>query len=286
MSTNSKFNFGKANDKIKDLNYSNAAAHNAIYRGKCLGTSAAGTSPVTQEQWNQIKAGTFEDMYIGDYWQVGNNQYTICHFDYYYRSSDSDITAHHIVLMPRETIKDLSYTAGTSSRGSDNPSGGSACWNLTDSTAGGYIGSHIRTVVMPACDNRVKADFGSNHILTISELYPNSFASSTDGRANGWAWTSTDYACDLPNETMVYGSQVWGLGNNNTSPYWEVGIDKYQLAIMGLDESFVHNRGFYWWLRSVSSASYVAYVSDNGGASYGAAACSLGVRPRFCIYSA
>jgi len=39
----------------------NAGAHNSIYRGISLGTS------VTTAQWNAIAAGTFEDMYIGDY---------------------------------------------------------------------------------------------------------------------------------------------------------------------------------------------------------------------------
>ena len=35
--------------------------HNSIYRGKYLGTS------VTTAQYTAISAGTFEDLYIGDY---------------------------------------------------------------------------------------------------------------------------------------------------------------------------------------------------------------------------
>jgi hypothetical protein len=58
---------------------------------------------------------------------------------------------------------------------------------------------------MPACDAKVKAAFGASNVHAISEIYPNAFASSTDGRASGWGWTSTDLVCDLLNETMVYG---------------------------------------------------------------------------------
>ena len=44
--------------------FSNAGSHNSIYRGQSLGSS------VTMEQWNAIQAGTFDDMYIGDYWRM------------------------------------------------------------------------------------------------------------------------------------------------------------------------------------------------------------------------
>ena len=46
------------------LLYPGAGAHNAIYRGKYLGTA------VTDEQYAAIAAGTFDDLYIGDYWKI------------------------------------------------------------------------------------------------------------------------------------------------------------------------------------------------------------------------
>lgn len=58
-------------------------AHNLIYRGKCLGDKP------TAEQWAAIKNGTFDDMYLGDYWTgVGESGWTdlywmIVHFNYY-----------------------------------------------------------------------------------------------------------------------------------------------------------------------------------------------------------
>ena len=44
-----------------DLGNANAGFHNSIYRGKNLGTS------VSSAQYAEISAGTFKDLFIGDY---------------------------------------------------------------------------------------------------------------------------------------------------------------------------------------------------------------------------
>lgn len=247
----------------------NAGFHNSFFRGKSLGTS------FTTAQHNAISAGTFDDMFIGDYWTIGGIDYVICHFDYYYRCSDSDINYHHIVVMPRGVMTGLSVTK-TSTETSD----GYYQWNETNTTSGGYIASRMRTVIMPACDTKVKAAFGSSYVKTISELYPNGHDASTGG-ATGWAWTSTDLACDLCNETMLYGAQVWSISNDGR-PGYEVGIDKWQLAIFRLYPAFANIRA-NWWLRSVRSATSAAYVTNYGIADLRGASSARGVRPRFLV---
>lgn len=52
--------------KVTMILFDNAGAHNAIYRGKNLGTS------VTSAQWAAIANDTFIDLYIGDYEDVPN----------------------------------------------------------------------------------------------------------------------------------------------------------------------------------------------------------------------
>ncbi|MBP3897807.1 MAG: hypothetical protein J6D57_08290, partial [Mogibacterium sp.] len=189
---------------------------------------------------------------------------------------------HHLIVMPRGFLKGLSFSGITTSKGTESPANGTAAWNSTDSTANGYIGSRIRTVVMPACDAKVKAAFGSNNVHALSELYPNTFASSTDGRATSWGWTSTDLVCDLLNETMVYGHQVWCKGSAFDKEGYEVGIDKWQLEIFRLDPGFANIRAD-WWLRSVYSATNAAFVSRSGNAGYDYASRVFGVRPRFIV---
>ena len=68
----------------------NGVAHNGSYRGKYLGTS------VTAEQYAAISAGTFEDLYIGDYWTIGGVNYRIAAFDYYWNCGDTALTTHQV----------------------------------------------------------------------------------------------------------------------------------------------------------------------------------------------
>ena len=104
--------------KIAPLLFNNAGAHNAIYRGKNLGTA------VTTAQYNAIKAGTFDDLYIGDYWVINGVNWRIAAFDYYYRCGDTDLTTHHAVIVPDSSLYNH-------------------VMNDTNITEGGYVGSKM-----------------------------------------------------------------------------------------------------------------------------------------------
>ena len=54
----------KLNERTEILTYHSAAALNAFYRGKKLGTT------ITAEQLTNINNGTFTDIYPGDYWSL------------------------------------------------------------------------------------------------------------------------------------------------------------------------------------------------------------------------
>lgn len=105
-------------NKILSLKLSNttadgAPAHNAVYRGKLLG------GEITDEQLARIKDGTFKDLYIGDYWTLGNNSWRIAAFDYYYKaygqngvgSETFTIDEHHVILIPSNSLGDYRMNA-------------------------------------------------------------------------------------------------------------------------------------------------------------------------------
>lgn len=286
-----------------------AGYHNGIYRGKNI------TSYFTDGSlWNRI-AGTggyslFEDLYLGDYITIGSNSYAIVDFDYYIRCGSTDITAHHLVMMP---TSNMNIPAGTALYGSTDTltfinttnagvtvssqeSATAFKWNATmdapntNSTAGGYKYSRMRQVIMKAADTIVTNAFGSSHVKSITLLYPNPASATASGLASNWAWyTDTLWTsdirqsiCDLPNETQVYGQQVWGRGSAYTNVGYEIGIDKFQFAIFALQRNFADTRGD-WWLRSVSSASHAAIVDYYGYANYYGTSNAIGVRPRFLL---
>lgn len=68
-------------------------AHN-LYRGKNLGTS------FTETQSGHIKNGTFEDLYIGDYWVINGKNWRIGAIDPAYNCGDTKSTTHHVLIVP------------------------------------------------------------------------------------------------------------------------------------------------------------------------------------------
>lgn len=283
--------------------------HNCIYRGKDI------TSYLTNGSlWNRIKGAggykLFEDLYLGDYITVGSNHFAIVDFDYYLRCGSIDMNEHHIVMMPvgamnipegtalYGTSESLTFinTANAGVTVTSQESATAFKWNATmdapntNSTNGGYKYSRMRTVVMKAANTIVVNAFGAAHVKPITVIYPNPSDASASGIASGWAWFDQDNQsnimcksiCDLPNETQVYGQQVWGRGSAYTNVGYEIGTDKFQFAIFAFHRNFANYRGA-WWLRSVGSASYAAGVFNGGDASSYGSAYAFGARPRFLL---
>ena len=227
----------------------NAGFHNSIFRGKNLGTS------YTAAQSSQVTAGTFDDLFVGDYWVINGVNWRIADFDPYYRCGDNISLGHHIAVVPDTNLY-------------------STKWNETNDTSTGYVGSAIRANIKAASDTaagaeeKVIAAFGSSHVLAYHAIYPASYSS---GKATGWAWT--DAKVELMNEVEVYGSSVW-----TSMPGYETGINKRQLSLFRIAPQFINIRAL-WWLRSVYSAAAACTCDGFGYSDYGSASVSIGVRP-------
>lgn len=237
--------------KIAPLLFNNAGVHNAIYRGKSLGSS------VTTAQYSAISAGTFDDMYIGDYWTIGGVNYRIAAFDYYLNCGDTSCTRHHVVLVPDTCLYNH-------------------VMNDTNITTGAYVGSKMYTEGLEQAKTTIKAAF-SGHVLSKRIYLSNATA---NGRASAGAWCDSEV--DLMCEHMVYGNGVFSPVSDGTTIPNNYRVEKSQLPLFQHEPSRICNR-VSWWLRDVISASYFALVSYAGGADYSSASYSRGVRPAFCI---
>ena len=153
-------NAENAAERAEALVYSGAGAHNSVYRGKDLGTS------VTAEQYAAIAAGTFDDLYIGDYWTIGGVTYRIAAFDYYLHTGDTPCTDHHAVIVPDSGMYE-------------------AAMNNSNTTDGGYYGSKLRTSGLEPAKATILSAFGADHILTHRQLLSNAVR---NGAISGWAW--------------------------------------------------------------------------------------------------
>lgn len=249
------------NDKVAPLLFNNAGAHNAIYRGKNLGTS------VTAAQYAAISAGTFEDMYIGDYWVINGVNWRIAAFDYYLNCGDTSCTKHHVVIVPDSCL----YNAQMHNTSSGQYEAGAA-----NTTAGGYVGSDMYTTNLEQAKTTIKAAF-SGHVLKHRVYLTNAV---TDGRPSAGAWCDSEV--ELMNEQMVYGGSIFMPIGNGSTVFANYRVEKSQLPLFAHEPSRICNRAT-WWLRDVVSASLFANVYSNGNAGYYDASSSNGVRPAFAI---
>lgn len=239
------------NTKVAPLLFNNAGAHNAIYRGKNLGTS------VTAAQYAAISAGTFEDLYIGDYWVINGVNWRIAAFDYYFNCGDTSCTKHHVVIVPDTCLYNH-------------------VMNDTNITTGGYVGSKMYTEGLEQAKTTIKAAF-SGHVLSHRVYLTNAV---TDGHPSAGAWCDSEV--DLMNEQMVYGGAIFMPIANGSTVYTNYRVEKSQLPLFAHEPSRICNRN-NWWLRDVVTASYFANVSYGGFAYCNYAGSFYGVRPAFCI---
>ena len=221
--------------------------HNAYPRCKYLGTT------ITDAQNTAIKNRTYDDLFIGDYWTINGVNWRIVAIDYYYNVGDTNFDKGNIIVMPDTVL----YNAQL---------------NTTDTTAGAYHGSLMRTQNLNNARTIAQNAFGS-HLANHRILLANAVDSS--GPSN-WSWYDSD-GVELPNEVQIYGTRVWGSALKG----YDVATQKQQFPLMALAPQFVNIRQDYW-LQDVSSASVssaFALVNNTGGAVSAGASHSFGVRP-------
>lgn len=237
----------------------NAGGHNSVYRGLNLGTS------VTTKQWNAIRNGTFDDLFIGDYWVINGVTWRIAAFNYWLNTgagSSSLCTIAHVVIIPDNSLC-------------------VAKMNLENTTDGAYLGSDFYTGLnntsRQLAINKINSAFGETNILTHKEFLTNA---TTNGYASNGKFV--DSTVELMSERMVYGNAIFENVTSGTNIPFNYTIDKTQLPLFAFDPSKICN-GEDWWLRSIVSSVDFAYVTSSGLAIATTASHEFGIRPVFAI---
>lgn len=230
----------------------NAGTHNSLFRGKYLGSS------LTSAQSAAIQAGTFDDLYVGDYWTINSVNWRIAALDYYYNTGDTACTTHHAVIVPDENL----YFAQM---------------NTSNTTEGAYVGSAMYKTNLATALTTIQNAFGSAHVLKIRNHFQNAV---TNGHPSGGTWY--DAQCWLMTEQNVYGGKCFGSMSNGSATYNNYVTDNAQYPLFHLRHDLVGNRqGF--WLRDTASSSAFCLVRGRGNSGYDSASNSGGVRPAFCL---
>ena len=244
------------------LGNNNAGFHNSIFRGKNLGAFNATHQAA-------IAAGTFDDIFNGDFWQssfVRRNQdgsaidtitvnWRIHGFNVKKNKGSTAVSANSALVWPDQCL-------------------GKIRMNATDTTAGGYAGTELRSSGRDVIKSQIASAFtlnGTSYLLTYKDLLSKAV---TDGQSSSWDW----YDCDVevPSDVNLTGAKHWGTG-------FDVGCDAIW-PLEAITQEFVCNR-VHCWLRSVASASYFSYLYNGGNVSNWGPASNSGLwfRPFFLI---
>lgn len=244
--------------------------HRQIYRGKNLGVT------VTTEQSDAIKKGTFHDIWVGDYWEIGGIKYYVADFDIYYGSLLNKSLSHHVAIWPGDKFGDEKFIT-TDTTGSDN----------------GYGESNIRKALHGSTGNKdayttITGAFSSN-ILTYSEYFCKSLSDGINGELDAIAVLEkyTDCVLELPTVAMLVGgsavtqTSVSGFPTGSVlarSPMALFIHDPLKLKCDSDDAQAYWSRDYDWRLPRHYNAYYtgdnINCITSNS---------STGVRPFFLI---
>ena len=252
-----------------------AASHNGIFRGKDL------TNVYTiDEICERISNGTFEDLYIGDYFDVTINaegsevvRCILAGFNMCLYNNDISFTSNHAVIVTKNCL---------TTTHSMNP---------TNTTVGGFAGSDMWETVIPLYNTAFGSVFGRHllsHITLLTKVMNADLASNAGAGLKGASsdWGAYDTKLSLLSEIQVYGSKVF------SSSFYDIGSDNLQFPLFALDPTArISGSGGtgnvntlqWYWLRNVASASRFASIDSGGASSYSDASGNLGVRPYFLI---
>ena len=242
-------------NKVDALLTDEAGNHNSHFFNLSMGA-------FTDEISANIRNGSFKDIFPGKFFDFSNIPYSyldendetqqstysgrmrIMDLDYMLRCGDTDLSAHHVVVVPDASM----FYAGM---------------NDTNITEGGYVGSKMRTKHLRRAEAIFKACFGADHLLAHREYLVNAVA---DGKPSAGAWC--DSLVELMDERMVYGSLIFDSGNPDgaTVPN-RYSTGNSQLNAFRHAKYLISNRQYYW-LRNVVSAAYFAGVISFGRCDY------------------
>lgn len=290
------------------MNY-DALNHNGIFRGKDL------TNVYTvDEMYERIHNGTFEDLYLGDYFtkSITTDIYTRFTGDsfesgtVYYEmggtvtdrtwTETEDTTPQTGKIYATKTTKienislmfaafDYYYNVGNTNLVThhavlihrNHGFTTAAKMNSTNTTVNGYVNSDMHQIVLPCYAKSLKTAL-NNHLLVHRTLLPNAINASTPSMAGaGITGASSAMSWETVELQLMNEVQIYGTMVWSSSAY-DVGADVKKLPVFDFIGPMQNGRNDFW-LRSVVSSTGFALCTYASNANYSGASNMFFVRP-------
>lgn len=223
------------------LTYENSGLHNSICRGKNLGEAP------TPEQMAAIRAGTFNDLWLGDYWQKGKNLFRIAHFNYYV-GDDVDAqnplrSKNHVVVVSDGRLFDMD--------------GNEQFANWETIAEGGYIATPHNEFIQTTGLEILKSLFGEENLAAHPRSTSNAIAEHN----------VTSYVVQQVIADAVCAQQFFGY-NPLINDYDTFNTDRFALA--GIEPVFLYRKWGRKQLRNLGANNGTVCRCDYGKLNLGA----------------
>ena len=226
--------------------------------------------------YERISNGTFEDLFIGDYWKAKYNgvekTFRIAGFDTLYNNGSHSLNKHHAVIVPDEIL-------------------GSSHMNQTNTTEGGYLNSYMNKTIIggvvstggTSTINQILHTIFGSHLLVTEELLssgvdknaPSVAGANFSGSSNMFQWASCQAV--LMTEIEIYGSNIFSSSAGDT------GEGCIQLPLFQLIPQMKSIKRTPFWLSNVTNSTAFCFYDSTGHAGHHDATHQDGIRPRFVI---
>lgn len=229
--------------------------HRNMFRGKNLGSS------FTVAQKTAVQNGTFDDLWIGDYWVIGDNTYRIADMDYFIdagSSGESRFSQHHLVIVPDDGLVNAT---GHSDRSNKSV---------------GYANLDVAKTGVASAASIISNAFQSN---LISVPVFRVTGRNSVGTPIAVSWDSLQ--ADIMNSCMIFGNDYGETMNLSTYNTYK----STEFSLFRLNPKFIQSKAAasYWTSTQVVSDPSLVIVSANGNPSIGTYNSNRSVRPFFCI---
>lgn len=220
--------------------------HRNIFRGQSLGNS------VTTAQLSAIDNGTFENLYIGDYWTISvtidgtttDVNWRIADINYWKNTQNNENIPNHLAIVPDNPLYDA---------------------KMFNSSYNDYTQSIMYTTNINAARTAISSIFESNILTHKTQL----------GTSDT---TYSDSTIDLMTLLMVFGYVSQGVNETKVRT-----VDNKQLALFRLAPEYINidpTKGY--WTRDVCQNNTAGEVY-HGRVGMGSDSEIIGVKPIFAI---
>lgn len=254
-----RFLVGRGNKKnavlARDLVYAIADSmgkdlKRQIVRGKPLGGS------LTDEQKAAIQDGSFKDLFLGDYWTIGDHTWMIVDFNYWNETGDLSNKGRvpHVVVMPTKEL----YTARMDS--------------ARDTVAKNYGQSEMRLQNLANAETIINSAFGTNFIYSHREYIQNSPSS----------YSQQSCTVEIPSISMMTGLYSGSVSTQKWN-YVRGQFSLFRIMPSRINDFITTDM----WLRDVAleTASNGGYatIRPDGSLNLASSIDQRGVRPYFAL---